>query len=180
MKLSIQNIQETPSVVTFAEDVDELNALLQHRVRDYFVTSPIGVTVSHYRAGLDVFLDGDLWAHLEGTCSRCLSSYPFRLVRGFALVFAPRSTLGPDAKERAGELSQDDLALSFYSGQQIDLSPLVSEQLLLALPSRPLCGASCRGLCPQCGVSLNGGACRCVVDHVDPRLAVLRNLRIDG
>lgn len=179
MKISIQDIKECPQVATFAEDVEELNARLRFGVRDYAATTPIGVRVSYYRAGLDVFVDGDLWAHLQGTCSRCLAEYPFQVARKFALVLAPVSELGPDeAGDR--ELTADDLALSFYGGDEIDLSPLVEEQLILALPTRPLCDPACRGLCPQCGAVLNAEECGCVLEEPDPRLAVLRNLKIGG
>jgi uncharacterized protein len=57
---------------------------------------------------------------------------------------------------------------------------LVYEQVFLALPTRPLCDEECRGLCPQCGVNRNAGQCSCTVDAGDPRLAVLRGLKIDG
>ena len=47
------------------------------------------------------------------------------------------------------------MGLSFYTGEDIDLSPFVREQTLLALPLRPLCSEKCRGLCPDCGAELN-------------------------
>ena len=42
--------------------------------------------------------------------------------------------------------------------------------LLLSLPSRYLCRADCRGLCPECGRDLNEGTCTCGGGRVDPRL----------
>jgi uncharacterized protein len=177
VKLNIQDIKDVPEVAAFAEDVAELNALLEHGVRDYLATRPVGVRLSYYRAGMDIFLDGELWAHLEGTCSRCLAGYPFRLVRDFALVMAPASELGPAGDQR-GELSADDLALSFYKGEEIDLSPLIREQIILAVPTRPLCDPACRGLCPVCGASRNTGDCGCTVQGGDPRLALFRGLKV--
>lgn len=176
MKLVVAEIKETPEAVAFEENVDELNALLQHRVQDFVATTPIGVQIVYYRAGLDVFLSGALWAHLKGTCARCLVDYPFRLASEFALVLAPASaSMGGDADR---ELSAEDLALSFYTGEEIDLSPLVREQLLLSVPTRPLCAPGCRGLCAMCGESLNKGDCGCVVERGDPRLAVFRTLKV--
>lgn len=181
MKILIQDIRDVPTVATFSEDVDELNALLQHGVHDYVVSSPLGVSVSYYRAGMDVFVDGEFWGDLSGTCGRCLIEYPLRVAKDFALVLVPTSELGPGGGDRTSrELRAEDLALSFYQGEEIDLSPLIREQLLLALPTRPLCDTACRGLCPQCGASLNTGQCGCRADAGDPRLAVLRNLKIGG
>jgi uncharacterized protein len=71
------------------------------------------------------------------------------------------------------------LGLSYYSGDEINLEPLVREQVLLALPTRPLCAEDCRGLCGGCGMDLNTESCRCSGDTKDPRMAIFRTLRID-
>jgi uncharacterized protein len=176
VKIAIQDIKEVPQTATFARDVEELNALLRHGTADFVATAPIGVSVSYYRAGMDVFLDGNVHANLSGHCGRCLSDYPFDLTRDFTVVLAPESELGPQGD--TGKLGSDDLALSYYAGEEIDLSPLVDEQLILALPTRPLCTTSCRGLCPQCGTSLNTRSCGCTIVREDPRLAVLRTLKV--
>ena len=47
---------------------------------------------------------------------------------------------------------------------------------MLALPTRPLCGEECRGLCPRCGANLNAGPCGCPASATGPRLAVLQTL----
>lgn len=176
MKILIREIKDVPQLATFAEDVEELNDLLRHGVQDYTATSPIGVSAAYYRAGMDVFVDGELWALFQGTCSRCLAEYPFRLVRNFAVVLAPASELGPAGGDH--RLTADDLALSYYRGEEIDLSPLIREQMILALPTRPLCDPGCRGLCPQCGASKNAGDCGCATDAGDPRLTVFRSLKM--
>ena len=54
------------------------------------------------------------------------------------------------------------------------------EQFYLALPMKPLCRESCRGLCPECGTNLNTGTCSCVREWTDPRLDGLRALRDAG
>ena len=82
----------------------------------------------------------------------------------------------PAAAHEPGRLSADDLALSYYEGDEIDLTPLVHEQTILALPTRPLCRETCRGLCPRCGANLNSGACGCPAAPPDARLAVLHTL----
>jgi DUF177 domain-containing protein len=53
------------------------------------------------------------------------------------------------------------------------LDNLIREEALLALPARPKCQPTCRGLCPQCGQDLNIGQCQCAPPP-DPRLAVLK------
>ena len=36
-------------------------------------------------------------------------------------------------------LRAEDLEFSLYEGDHVDLSPLIREQVILALPTRPLC-----------------------------------------
>ncbi|MGH7829255.1 MAG: YceD family protein, partial [Candidatus Binatia bacterium] len=71
-----------------------------------------------------------------------------------------------------------EMGLSFYSSNEIDLSPLMREQVLLALPTRPLCDDLCRGLCAGCGVNLNHESCLCPPAPGDPRMAVFRTLKL--
>jgi uncharacterized protein len=95
------------------------------------------------------------------------------VVQEFSLVLTPATPLTGEI-----ELAPGDLTQSFYEGTEIDLTPLMYEQIMLALPTRPLCGEECRGLCPQCGINRNTGQCACVVEAGDPRWSALRNLKI--
>ena len=56
---------------------------------------------------------------------------------------------------------EDDEGVDHYSGEDLDLGPLVREQALLSLDSLPLCSEDCRGLCVGCGANLNREACSC-------------------
>jgi uncharacterized protein len=105
---------------------------------------------------------------VRGTCARCLESFPFRLDREFSLVLKPAT----EATEKPGERA--DPWLAFYKGDEVDLSPFVREELLLAMPTRALCNEACAGLCSRCGANLNLGKCGCVEEWTDPRLAKLR------
>ena len=60
-------------------------------------------------------------------------------------------------------------------GMRLDLTALVREDLLLALPAKFLCREDCKGLCPICGKNLNDGSCSCK-KPIDPRLEALRQL----
>ena len=172
MKIAIDDIKASPKELSYTEDVDELNARLGRGVRDYRVPGGLNVDVGYYRTGLDVFFSGAVHGEVLGSCSRCLEEYSFRLDHPFAFVLTPRAATGTEP----AELSADDLELSYYQGEEIDLTPLVHEQTILALPTRPLCGEDCRGLCPRCGANLNSGPCGCPAVSADARLAVLHTL----
>src|SRR5439155_201081 len=121
--------------------VHGLTARLDRGVHDYRVPRGLDVRVEFYRAGLDVFFNGSLHGEVVGTCARCLEEYAFGLDHPFVFVLEPRAA----APSESARLSSDDLALSYYEGDEIDLTPLVHEQIILALPTPPLCGDACRG-----------------------------------
>lgn len=60
---------------------------------------------------------------------------------------------------------------------QLDLAPMVREELLLGVPDAPVCRDDCPGLCPVCGVDLQTGACDCETTVRDDRWAALDALR---
>ena len=70
--------------------------------------------------------------------------------------------------------------MSTYSGEEVVLDDLVREQILLGVPSYPLCREDCAGLCPRCGQDLNRGRCECDTAPVDPRLAKLKSIKIEA
>ena len=174
MKIRVEDIQDTEKRATFVEDVAEINeALARTGAVDYQFQKAAPVEVAFYRLGADLLFRGRFTGALTGTCARCLENYPFPLERDFTFVLKPH---GEQATEPQ-ELSEEDLALSFYRGDEVDLGPLVREAMILALPTRPLCREDCRGLCPRCGANLNGGACGCRDEWTDPRLEALRTLK---
>ncbi len=60
----------------------------------------------------------------------------------------------------------------------VDVGALLWEEFVLTMPTKPLCTKNCKGVCPTCGKNLNEGNCTCEDEGHDPRLAVLRNLKI--
>src|SRR4029077_14778902 len=99
--------------------------------------------------------------------------------RSFRYVLAPRS-IGDD---HDGDLRAEDLEFSLYEGEEVNLTPLIREQMLLALPTRPMCREDCRGLCPQCGANLNERDCGCDRETVqgrfaDARFSVLQSIKV--
>jgi len=175
VKLRIDDITAEGREISFAEPEQELNrTLTRGNLREYFVTAPLQVSLSYYRAGTDIFVSGTLEAEATAACARCAEEFSRPSYRRFRYVLAPKAM----SDNRDLELTAEDLELSFYQGDEIDLSPLIREQALLAMAERPLCREECRGLCPQCGANLNEISCRCTSGGLDPRLAVLRTLKV--
>jgi uncharacterized protein len=177
MKILIDEIPESPKEIEFAASVDELNeAYAKAPAREFRFPPLVDVDVVCYRSGREIFFRGAFRGTIESTCSRCLNDFSFPVEHEFDIVLSPKPAQTSASTE---ELRPEDLGLSYYSGNEINLDPLVREQVLLALPTRPLCAEDCRGLCGGCGIDLNTEDCCCSRDSEDPRMAIFRTLRID-
>ena len=121
-------------------------------------------------------LDGSLSATVELSCVRCLEPLRLDLNEPLDLLFLPSSANVAPGKDEERELSDEDLAVSFYQDNKIDVGLLIREQVYLALPMKPICRDDCQGLCSTCGTNLNSSSCNCAREAVDPRLATLKTL----
>ena len=176
MKISVDEIPQSPKEITFSESIEELNELYRRsNNRDFGFPPCLEVGLVYYRSGSDIFFSGSFHGCFTGLCGRCIEEYSFALDKEFEFVLTPDPTRGD---RRAEELHRDDLGLSYYASDEIDLAPLIAEQVMLALPTRPLCSDACRGLCATCGANLNKETCSCAAAADDPRMAIFRSLKV--
>jgi len=175
VRLRIDEITAEAREISFAVPEEGVNRLLsQGAMREFNAGGPIAVTLEFYRAGMELFFQGRLEAPAVAACARCAEDFSELNARDFRFILAPRAAgLGADRG-----LRNEELEFSVYEGEEIDLTPLIVEQLILALPSRALCREDCQGLCPRCGTNLNAGPCQCPADAPGPRLA-MRLPRVD-
>jgi DUF177 domain-containing protein len=140
------------------------------------ITAPVALSVVVRKDRMQFRLAGRLKTSIELTCSRCLDNFELAVDEPFDVLYLPHTPAGP-GEERMVE--DDDLSTAFYEDNVIDLGQLMQEQCYLAVPMKPLCKEECQGLCPECGTNFNIASCECRQTWVDPRLAVLDQLRKD-
>jgi len=116
---------------------------------------------AHYAAGFEVL------------CARCLEPVQVPLAGDFDLIFRPSA-----AETESGEhaITPDETEIGYYQDSGLLLEDVVREQVLLSLPSRTLCTADCKGLCPRCGQNLNQAKCSCDAAPADVRWNALAGL----
>ncbi|MBI4686926.1 MAG: DUF177 domain-containing protein [Nitrospirae bacterium] len=144
-------------------------ALLNEAVRN-----TVHVYIEIQKFGDKVLVKGNAKTKLQVACSRCLKESPYPLDISFDIEYIPLAEFS-DIDEH--ELRKTELDISFYKDDEISIEELIKEQLLLAVPMKPLCSPDCKGICPECGKDLNDGACECKTEKIDPRLAVLKKLK---
>lgn len=121
-------------------------------------------------------LQGRLSSNVEVSCVRCLEPFQSAIRETLDLVYLPQSQNVAASEDEDHGLGADELAVSFYRDEAIDLAHMIWEQIVLALPMKPVCRPDCQGLCPDCGANRNETTCSCVRDTTDPRWHALKGL----
>jgi DUF177 domain-containing protein len=137
------------------------------------VVAPPRVDGRIQRSDSKITIKGEVCAELQLECDRCLKSLSILVSNTFEVEYVT-----PDIYQagQAAELLDDDLSLSVFEGEVVDIDELVREQLLLALPAQVLCREDCKGLCPVCGNDRNLTDCKCQEAETDPRWAGLKEI----
>ena len=142
---------------------------------DYRVAAPVDLSMDVEHADGDAFrVTGRAVTRLELPCSRCVEPFDVPVDARFELRYVPQAQAAAPGEEH--EIREDDLTTSYYREGALDVVEMLREQFQLALPMKPLCAESCRGLCPVCGTNLNRAECGCKPAWEDPRLAPLKGL----
>ena len=125
---------------------------------DVMLLQPVTGELVLASTGRSVCLTGQLRTQLTLYCGACLAGYERAL---------PLSAAGAGGER---ELDADDFVVLVGPDDTLDLTEIVRQDLVLALPIAPRCREGCRGLCATCGADLNLGPCDCAGDSADPRL----------
>jgi uncharacterized protein len=186
MRVNIDEIKEGGLDRDWDFTREQVDAMLEGDPAGYRARAP-----SHVAAHLDklsrrVLLHARSGASLGAPCGRCLAPTALEVPVEFTLTLVPEDEAGEPGEEPGGERPRARVGGSFaggeaeeetYSGKEIDLDPILREQILLALPGYPLCREGCKGLCPACGQNLNERECGCDRHVPDPRWAGLEKFR---
>ena len=145
---------------------------------EYRVTALVDLRMTIHKDHDRFRLVGTVKTELELQCSRCLEPFVMPVDREFDLRYLPHGAAEPEADDddEGDEVEDDDVAVTFYRDDAIDLNELLREQFYLALPMKPLHAEDCQGICPQCGTNRNIAPCDCNPQWEDPRLAGLKTL----
>ncbi len=97
------------------------------------LSHPVEYELTVDRQSESLLVTGSLRTHVDCECSRCLKSFVLPVQLDEFSVLSPLE--GEDALPVDGDFA--------------DLTPSVREDILLSLPTNPLCGPDCRGLKPK-------------------------------
>jgi uncharacterized protein len=149
------------------EDVSRLDP-------DIIPLSALDGDIRLIRTADGILVRGNLHSSVELICSRCAE--PFSLPLQFHIEEEFRQTIDIITGASLPIPADDEAATQIDDHHEIDLTEVMRQNMLLAIPPYPLCRTKCAGLCSICGKNWNMGACECRHDDIDPRLQVLKQL----
>jgi DUF177 domain-containing protein len=154
-------------------DFETTAAALALEDADFAFQAPVQVHLQIRRALETYTLSGLAETRAAGECCRCLARSEVPLQAEISLLFQRKEA---SADELEAALEEEGVEFISPGATEMDLTGLIHEAVLLALPARIYCREDCRGLCAQCGQDLNAGPCGCVETRQDSRWEALRNV----
>ena len=171
MKLRVSNISESGVHIKALEEPEWLVNLpeLCSEGEGIRFLSKIGIDLQVTRVLKEVTVTGNVHLSIQTSCSRCVEPVRIELSPYVSLVLSPADKISDE---------DDDLEHETYRDDEIDLSNYLMEQIAISLPIKVVCNEDCKGLCTICGTNLNQETCTCESEKVNPRFAILKNLKI--
>ncbi|MBI2869285.1 MAG: DUF177 domain-containing protein [Chloroflexi bacterium] len=160
MQINVAQLLKSPIGTTRSYDIDEDIRLDDSEPRR--VAGEVELTRTHR----GVLARTRLNAVLMLNCSRCLAVFEYPVMVEFEEEYVPAIDIASGVALPAPE---DSSLFVIDEHHILDLREAVRQNLLLAVPMKPLCRDLCEGICPGCGQNLNTGACRCAREGIDPR-----------
>ncbi len=129
-------------------------------------TGPVKVAVHLVNIGNSILVTGNFKAKVKLACVRCLKEFECPIMVGMEEEYARTPRTVP-SKGGEVELKEKDFTFEIDDDNTIDLTEAIRQNLLIALPIKPLCSKSCKGIDSTKGKKEKG---------VDPRLAKLKDI----
>jgi uncharacterized protein len=164
LHVDLRELARAGAVETRGELAQDDLALAESGIK---LKQPVSVTGRLQSIGDGRFYwQGTVKTAVQGECRRCLTPVDTPVVLEIGALFAQ----DPEAQD------DPDAYVVEPDATEVDVTPAVREELVLAAPRFVECREDCKGLCPQCGKDLNAGPCNCA-PAVDLRWQPLKALK---
>ena len=131
--------------------------------------APVSVDAEYVFDGSGFSVKGTLKTSLHSQCARCAKEFE----EPFETKF----------DERFEKNADEDGECYGFSGEELDVSQMLRDAILLNMQPYSVCRPDCRGLCPVCGCDLNTAQCACAQEAAEEEppspFAALRTLLND-
>ena len=178
MKVRVDELPEVGRLIHFHRDASWFAGITEslEKAREITLARPLNADLELTPEQGQVKISGRVQATIQLPCSRCLQDFTLAIDESIFLVLL--RPLADETREEV-DLRAEDLNTELFDGVTIDLDGIIVEEIFLALPQKPLCQTTCKGLCPDCGVNLNLETCTCEGKATGSAFAALKALKID-
>ncbi|MGE5453877.1 MAG: YceD family protein [Methylocystaceae bacterium] len=163
MKIDFEFLKNNPEAELTAP-VKWENESLEINGEVVYWSEPLKGELVFRTTGNVIRMYGKMEGVLRVSCARCLKEFNIPLQSSFTVDLTQGKT-GEDTGETYN-----------IQGNEIDIEPILMEQILFNLPLGLVCSTECQGLCPVCGQDLNLNSCQCQATQIDPRWDALKKL----
>ena len=151
LKIPLSRIMDSGLIIDVRAESDELRPEGALELG----TTAVRVRGAFTPAAEQVLFRGRITGAYTGDCDRCLRAVELPFDLEVAWVFSQTALPAPDEEEPLEDAEIDEEEEIFaIRGDEIDLSPLVWEEMVLGLPSRFIPRPDDEGKCVECGANL--------------------------
>ncbi len=173
MFLRLGELKKRPLTIfyyNFKEGLGQLGWLIMPL--DYKdLDNKVHINMEVYYSDSTVFLSGTIGTEYTQSCSRCLKLYQKNATGIF------KEELRHVVNEEENILTGETEEKYVVEGDSVDLTEFFRQIFVVSQDLKPLCDDNCLGICSGCGINLNYHNCSCEKEVIDPRLAVLNDLK---
>jgi len=178
MKLIVDHIQEKPFPLHIEESAGLFPVLSRMQSEgECTFTGPVLGDIIAAKEYDHLRLSCLFNTQVKLVCSRCIATYEADIGSIFTIIYRKGNSQEVDQDEET-ELSDQDLISATYSGNEIDLTHEIEEQVAMEIPIKPLCNEACKGLCPVCGIDLNHDICNCSSKQTSFKFSALKDFKV--
>jgi uncharacterized protein len=110
------------------------------------LTEPVKINIHLTNTGTMVLLKGSFETKVELECARCLKKFIAPLRTEVEEEYAKIPPQPRIPKEKEVELKEEDFVYPIGEDNILDLEEIIRQNLILALPIKPLCQENCKGV----------------------------------
>jgi uncharacterized protein len=153
--VNVAQLLHAPVGTTRSYPLDEREPELTEELH---LLSPIVGTLKLTRTNHGVLAEIHYAVDLEQECGRCLEPARSTIVSDITDELLPTIDIVTGQPEL---IDADPDTPRINANHEVDLTDLIRQDIVVQQPLQPLCRPDCPGLCPNCGLELQTGACRC-------------------
>lgn len=131
LKVNLKHLEEGP--VELDDSIPGIELAPDFQDELIRLVHPVEYELTVERQGEGLLVGGRLSCRVECDCARCLKTFILPLeIQDYTALVPLTPVDGEVSAERDGDIA--------------DLTPVIREDILIALPTSPLCSTDCRGL----------------------------------